>query len=72
MYKDEDVDVGCPYYQYETKQAVHCEGLRDGVGLRLGFISKAVMKEFKGCFCKGDWTGCMIAKMLNAKYDYEP
>ena len=72
MYKNEDADVGCPYYNYETKQAVHCEGVQDGIGLRLGFISKPIMNDYKSCFCKGQWKGCMIAKMLNAKYDYEP
>lgn len=68
----EDTYVQCPYYRKDGPQAVHCEGVADGVGLRLGFAGKTVMEDYKDTFCRGKWTGCMIAKMLNLKYDYAP
>ena len=68
----EDEHAKCPYYRKDTVQAVHCEGVGEGIGLRLGFQNKTDHKEYKTCFCRDNWKDCMIAKMLNRKYDYEP
>ncbi len=68
----EDEFVQCPYYKRDGAQSVHCEGVQDGCGLRLGFAAKGQLKSYKENFCRQRWTDCMVAKMLNGKYDYEP
>lgn len=68
----EDEHVQCPYYRKDEKQSVHCEGVQDGCSLHLGFASRQQHKRYKERFCRKDWLSCMIAKMLNLKYDYDP
>ena len=70
--KKEDELVKCPYYKKDGVQSVHCEGVEDACGLHLGFAAKGQMNAYKKTFCREDWKRCMVAKMLNAKYDYEP
>lgn len=68
----EDYLVQCPYYREEERQTIHCEGVQSNTGLRLGFSGARLLQDYKDRFCRDGWCGCMIAKMLNAKYDYEP
>lgn len=68
----EDEHVQCPYYRKDGVQSVHCEGVQDGCGLHLGFSTRQQLQDYKACFCRKNWKGCMVAKMLNLKYDYEP
>lgn len=70
--KKEDELVQCPYYKKDGAQSVHCEGVEDACGLHLGFATKGQMNNYKRAFCRDAWPRCMIAKMLNLKYDYEP
>lgn len=70
MHKEDEL-VQCPYYKKDAQQAVHCEGVEDGCGLNLGFASRQRLREYKSQFCRHDWKNCMIAQMLNRKYDYE-
>lgn len=67
----EDEHVQCPYYRKDAQQTVHCEGVEDGCGLHLGFASRQKLKEYKARYCRQDWKNCMIASMLNRKYDYD-
>lgn len=69
---EEDEHVLCPYYKRDTQQSIHCEGVQPGSGLRLGFKSQKKLKLYKQRLCRREWAQCMIAKMLNRKYDYEP
>lgn len=69
--KKEDTYVQCPYYKKDGAQSVHCEGVEDGCGLHLGFATKKQLGNYKKAFCRDKWTGCMIAKMLNLKYEYD-
>lgn len=69
--KKEDTYVQCPYYKKDGAQSVHCEGVEDGCGLHLGFATKTQLENYKKVFCRDQWTTCMIAKMLNLKYEYE-
>lgn len=64
-------DVVCPYYKYEAPQMVYCEGVEDNTALHLAFATKRVKKSYMDAKCRQCWKGCMIAKMLNQKYDYE-
>ncbi len=68
----EDEHVQCPYYKCDGRLSIHCEGITDTCGLHLSFASKDRMKSFKTQFCRKEWTGCTIAKMLNRMYDYTP
>ncbi len=72
MYNNQnDTYVQCPYYQRETPQVIYCEGVQDKTALRLGFANKGDWKKYKDCRCRDNWKDCLIAKMLNLKYDYE-
>lgn len=64
-------DVVCPYYKYEAPQMVYCEGVDDNTALHLAFATKQGKKAYMGAKCKECWKGCMIAQMLNRKYDYD-
>ena len=64
-------DVVCPYYKYEAPQMVYCEGVEDNTALHLAFAAKADKKMFMEQKCRCSWKECMIAQMLNRKWDYE-
>lgn len=66
-----DVLVKCPYYKYEEKQKIFCEGVQAGTAIHLAFDTNPNLKEYKSVFCKGCWSKCLLAKMLNGKYDYD-
>lgn len=64
-------DVVCPYYKYEAPQMIYCEGVDDNTALHLAFASKEEKKRYMRTKCSNCWKACMIAQMLNRKYDYE-
>ena len=64
-------DVVCPYYKYEAPQMIYCEGVDENTALHLAFDAKYRMKAYIKARCCGCWKGCLIAQMLNRKYDYE-
>lgn len=66
-----DVLVKCPYYKCEEKQKIFCEGVQEGTKIHLAFDTVPNLKAYKDRFCKGCWKGCLLAGMLNRKYDYE-
>jgi hypothetical protein len=68
----EDYLVECPYYKDESQQTLHCEGVEEGCGLQLGFRGKKRLQTYKEQFCRCSWKTCMVAQMLNRKYDYQP
>lgn len=68
----EDELVRCPYYRYDTQGAIHCEGVSDVSILRLSFRDRGARLQHKKAFCRSCWTGCSIAQMQNARYDYQP
>lgn len=68
----EDFLVQCPYYREDEVQAVYCEGVLEGSRLRLGFTGRKQKKAYCDLHCRNHWKQCMIAGMLNRKYDYEP
>jgi hypothetical protein len=61
--------VKCPFYRCEEDQRVYCEGVQKGTALHLVFGSHQALRRYKDRRCKADWGGCMIAKMLNRKYE---
>ena len=65
-----DVLVKCPYYKFEEKQKIFCEGVQEGTALHLAFDIPSNLKDYKKCYCKEGYNQCLIAGMLNRKYDY--
>ena len=64
-------DVVCPYYKYEASQMIYCEGVEEDTALHLAFSSKQGKKGYLKAKCWSCWRSCMIAQMLNRKYDYD-
>lgn len=64
-------DVVCPYYKYEAPQMIYCEGVDENTALHLAFDAKDRMKGYIKARCCNRWKECLIAQMLNRKYDYE-
>lgn len=63
-------DVVCPYYKFEAPQMVYCEGVEEATSLHLAFADKGKMKGYMRDKCTCNWRTCLIAQMLNRKYDY--
>jgi hypothetical protein len=68
----EDMLIQCPYYRDEERQVMRCEGLEAGGCLHLGFPDRYKMRHYKQTYCRADWPTCLIAQLLNDKYDYKP
>ena len=66
----QDVLVKCPYYKGEEKQMLFCEGVQEGAAIHLAFDTSPNLKDYKSHFCKRCYNQCLIAEMLNRKYDY--
>ena len=66
-----DVLVKCPYYKFEEKQKIFCEGVQDGTAIHLAFDTTPNLKQYKKHFCKGCYNQCLLAKMLNRKWGYD-
>ena len=64
-------DVVCPYYKYEGQQMIYCEGVEENTALHLAFASKTDMRDYRKAKCERCWKGCMIAQMLNRKWNYD-
>lgn len=66
-----DVLVKCPYYKFEEKQKIFCEGVQAGTAIHLAFDTNPNLKDYKNHFCKGCWGQCLLAGMLNRKWGYD-
>lgn len=66
-----DVLVKCPYYKFEEKQKIFCEGVQEGTAIHLAFDTTPNLKQYKKHFCKGCYNQCLLAKMLNGKWGYD-
>ena len=66
-----DAFVKCPYYKGEEKQMIFCEGVQEGSALHLAFNTSTNLKDYKNRFCKECYNQCLVAGMLNRKYDYQ-
>lgn len=66
-----DAVVKCPYYKFEERQKIFCEGVQKGTALHLAFDTPANLKDYKKRFCKGCYNQCLIAGMLNRKWGYD-
>lgn len=66
-----DVLVQCPYYKFEEKQKIFCEGVQEGTAIHLTFDTHANLRNYKKAFCKGCWKKCQIADSHNRKWGYD-
>ena len=66
-----DVLVKCPYYKFEEKQKIFCEGVQEGTAIHLAFDTSSNLKDYKKRFCKGCYNRCLIADLHNRKWGYD-
>ena len=66
-----DAIVKCPYYKFEEKQKIYCEGVQAGTAIHLAFDTCPSLKDYKRQFCKGCWQKCQIAESHNRKWGYD-
>ena len=66
-----DVLVKCPYYKFEDKQMIYCEGVQEGTAIHLGFDTAPNLRDYKNKFCKRCYNQCLIAQMQNRKWGYD-
>lgn len=64
-------DVVCPYYKDELQQIIRCEGVDDNSVIHLAFNAKDKLRLYRSEFCERCYRRCLIAQMLNRKWDYE-
>lgn len=58
----------CPFYNHENRAVVFCQSWMEGAVLRLSFANCAECFKYKKEFCKGNYSNCHIAKMLNGVF----
>ena len=63
--------VLCPFYKYEGERMIYCEGVEPETALHLAFKTKDKLRDYRKRFCEECHNKCLIAGMLNRKYDYE-
>ena len=62
--------VQCPFYKDEEPTVIHCEGVEAGSSLHNVFTpNTARTRAYKEQYCNSRWEQCLIAKMLNGKYE---
>lgn len=71
MKRRADVLVKCPYYKFEEKQKIFCEGVQEGTSIHLAFDTNPNLKDYKKRFCDRCWHTCQIADSHNRKWDYD-
>ena len=51
----------CPFYKYESKQAIYCKGVQPDAAITQTF-PVADKKEYLHTFCQADYRACWIAE----------
>ncbi len=69
--KKVDTWVECPYYKYDTKQVIHCEGVENGLSTNIAFAAADMQHSYKEIYCRKHWQKCRVVDMLNRKYDHQ-
>lgn len=57
--------VICPFYKYENRFVIFCQGIEEDTVLHLAFPKPSSCFEFKERYCRKNHTACPIHKMLN-------
>ena len=67
----QDIYSRCPYYRRAEKQKIVCEGVENGTTLHVAFATPTLLQNYKGRFCDSCYENCMVAEMLDRKWDNE-
>lgn len=59
-----DAGARCPYYCSEAPSKIYCSGVTEGNWIHMAWGDDKQRKEYKRCFCKGEYLRCPVAKML--------
>lgn len=68
MKHNDDWMVKCPYYKFDEKQKIFCEGVQEGTSIHLAFDTPSNLKDYKNHFCRGCYNKCLLAEMHNRKW----
>ena len=68
---DEDIYTKCPYYKWQTKCVICCEGVRENSSIHMAFAGKKDRLGHQKVFCRDHWCRCVVAQALNRKWGYE-
>lgn len=71
MKRFHDVMAMCPYYNGEEKHKIFCEGVQEGSAIHMAFDTPQNRRDYKKCFCNKLYNSCLVADMLNRKWDYD-
>ena len=63
--------VVCPYFKCEDSQTIFCEGVEEDNAIHMAFSTPSIRKNYQDRYCKTLWKRCMVADILNKKYDYK-
>ena len=58
--------VICPYFCWDAKEAIGCEGKTTH-----RFPKGKLCKEYQAKYCAADWKSCTYAQALNQYYEAE-
>lgn len=59
----------CPFYKYENRNVIFCEGIKEGTVLHIAFANPSECFLHKKEYCRCNHTGCPISRMLIDKYN---
>lgn len=62
-------NVVCPFYHFEERQIIYCEGVEKNTAIHLAFASPPQLRDYKKRFCETEYCNCRIADMLERKWD---
>ena len=57
----------CPFYKYENRNVIYCEGIKEGSVLHLAFANPSDCLSHKKQFCRCNYSQCPISILLNNK-----
>ncbi len=64
-----DPMVKCPFYKFEERSTVTCEGVQEGSNIRISFASPTDRKDYEREMCCKNYKRCIWAKALLDKYE---
>ena len=60
--------VVCPFYRFEQRQVIYCQGLVPGQGFHVACANPAMARAYKERCCRDDFRACALARMLEEYY----
>lgn len=67
--KDLDAHFRCPFFRWQSRQRISCEGLTDDSSIWQQFATPEACRQHEQIFCWARWQNCEIARaVMAAKY----